>query len=499
MDPRLIAISRTRKVWKNATRNVRVAPIRYFKPETPEDIRLIIQDAESKNFTVRAVGSGHSFSEVAKTNDYLIEMFRLDRIEKIDERFIKEKYRHNGARPRYFVKTEAGITVKALNKKLDQMGLALLNMGAVNYQTVSGALSTATHGSGIAMPAFPDMVQSIILITSGGGYLQVEPTDGITDPDRFSSPQGVKLVQDDDMFYSLLVSFGAMGIIYALTFEVVPEFLIKEQRVMTYWDELKTEILNRNFIKDKVRKFDYVSFRVNPFEVNGRHLCAVVYQQILPGKPKLSLNAHFKNLKSTIFGNIPFISWILIRYLNLNPKYIPRAIDGFLKGTKDKLFIGKSHRTLFQSGANIKRHGLSSEFAFAVDPYKIVHIIDIIIQQAKKNAEIGNIYQSSHVPVRFVQASKAYLSTAYGRETAYVDIPLLQKTIGDYEILDRYQDLIVKEDGMPHWGKINNKLYGRYELIEKFYPKLNVWKAVRQKLDPNKTFVNEFLEKTNLC
>jgi L-gulono-1,4-lactone dehydrogenase len=499
MDPRLKTISKTRKIWRNATRNVKVAPIRFFTPETLSDIKLIIKDAESKGFTVRAVGSGHSFSEVAKSNDYLLKMTSLNKIENIDPLFIKEKYRSNGPQQRYFVKTEAGITIKALNKKLDQMGLALKNMGAVNYQTVSGALSTATHGSGIKMPTFPDMVHSIYLVTSGGEYLQVEPSDGITDPHDFIPTQGEKLIQDDDIFYSLLVSFGAMGIIYAITFEVVPAFIIKEERIMMNWSELKDEILVRDFINNKVRRYDYVSFRVNPFKVKGHHLCSVVFQEILPGKPKLSMNAKFKNLKSVIFGNLPFVSWFMIRYLNINPKSIPGAINGFLKGTKDKLFIGKSYRTLFQSGANIRRHGLSSEFAFPVDAKKIVQIIETIMEQAIKNAEIGNIYQSSHIPVRFVPPSKAYLSPAYNKETVYIDIPLLQKTIGDYEILDRYQDLIVKEGGIPHWGKINNKLYGRYELIRNFYPKLDTWKEIRQKLDPKRTFVSDFMEKANLC
>jgi L-gulono-1,4-lactone dehydrogenase len=499
MNLRLQAISRTRKVWKNATRNVKVAPIRFFAPENIDDVKMIVQDAESKGFTVRAIGSGHSFSEVAKSNDYLLKMTRFDRVEIVEDRLIKEKYLANGPQQRYFAKVGAGKTIKMLNKRLDHLGLALRNMGAVNYQTVSGALSTATHGTGITMPTFPDMVHSIFLVTSGGEYLQVEPSDGITDHEQFTPAHGERLVQDDDIFYSLLVSFGAMGIIVAITFEVVPAFIIKEQRIMMNWDDLRDEILNRDFIGEKVRKYDYVSFRVNPFEVKGFHLCSLVLQEILPGRPKLSLNARYKNIKSVIFGNLPFVSWLMIRYLNINPKAIPGAINGFLKGTKDKLFIGKSFRTLFQSGANIRRHGLSSEFAFPVDGKKIVDVIEMIIAQAKKNAEIGKIYQSSHIPVRFVPASKAYLSPAYDREKVYIDIPLLQKTIGDFEILDRYQDLIVKEGGIPHWGKINNKLYGRYEIIRGFYPKLETWKEIREKLDPKRTFVSEFMERTNLC
>jgi hypothetical protein len=328
--------------------------------------------------------------------------------------------------------------------------------------------------------------------------MQIEPSDGITDPAKFKSERGEQLIQDDDIFYSVLVCFGAMGIIYAVNFEVVPEFLIKETREMTDWNTLKEKLLHEDFIGRDVRKYDYVSFRVNPYAVNGRHLCAIVRQEILPGKPKMSLNAKFKNLKSTIFGNIPLLPTFLIWYLNLRPQAAAKSIDGFLEGTKDKLFIGKSHRTLFQSGTNIKRHGISSEFAFPVDPEKIVRIIELIFSQALRNIRDGNLYQTSHIPVRFVQASKAYLSTAYGRETAYIDIPLLQKTIGDFEILDRYQDMIILEGGIPHWGKINNRLYSKHDVIRKNYPKLEKWQEVRHKMDPEGTFINPFLEKTGL-
>ncbi|MBS0000282.1 MAG: FAD-binding protein [Cyclobacteriaceae bacterium] len=498
MDQRLISISRTRKTWKNATRNVMVSPLRLFFPETPEDIAHIIRDAETNHLCVRAVGSGHSFSPVAISHDYLLNMRNLRKVHQIDKSSLKPEARAHPDFERYYVKAEAGITVKELNRQLDNMGLALRNMGAVNFQTVSGALSTATHGSGIAQPAFPDMVRSLYVAGADGKFFQIEPADGITDPGKFSSERGEQLIQDDDIFYSVLVSFGAMGIIYAVNFEVVPEFLIKEMREMTDWNTLKQQLISGHFIEKVVRKYEYVSFRVNPYAVNGRHLCAVVKQEILPGKPKLSLNSRFKNLKSSIFGNIPLLPTFLIWYLNIRPKAAIKSIDGFLEGTKDKVFIGKSHRTLYQSGTNIKRHGISSEFAFPVDPEKIVEIIEKIFVQAEKNIRDGNLYQTSHIPVRFVQASKAYLSTAYGRETAYIDIPLLQKTIGDYEILDRYQDIIISEGGIPHWGKINNRLYSKHDITRKNFPELTKWQKVRRQLDPRDTFINAFIEKTGL-
>ncbi|SDM34600.1 FAD/FMN-containing dehydrogenase [Catalinimonas alkaloidigena] len=498
MNARLASISKTRVTWKNTTRNVEVSPLRYFFPRQVDDLVAIVQDADAHGLRVRAVGSGHSFSEVAKGRDYLLNMQYLDKVAQVDPQGLHERHRGQGDNARYYVEAEAGITIKNLNIVLDGMGLALLNMGAVNFQTVSGALATATHGSGITMPAFPDMVRSILLVTGGGQLIRLEPADGITDPATFTPRHGEALVQDDDLFYSTLVSFGAMGIMYALTLEVVPAFMIKEQRVMMDWNVLREELIRGDFIEKVVRNYDYVSFRVNPYEVDGQHLCSVVLQEIIPGPPKLSLNARYKNLKTSILGNIPLLPLFTIWYLNRFPKAIPGSINSFLKGTKDKIFIGKSYRTLFQSGTNIRRHGISSEFAFPVDGALIVSVVETIFRQALENVARGNLYQSSHIPVRFVPASQAYLSTAYGRETAYVDIPLLQNTVGDYEILERYQDLIFTHGGIPHWGKINNRLYGKIDITQKNFPRLGIWQRVRAQLDPKGTFISVFMEQAEL-
>ena len=100
--------------------------------------------------------------------------------------------------------------------------------------------------------------------------------------------------------------------------------------------------------------------------------------------------------------------------------------------------------------------------------------------------------------IRFVPASRAYLSTAYGKPTCYIDVPLLQKTRGDFEILQRFQDELIALGGFPHWGKINTRLYGRPDLIADRMPKLSAWQNVRRQLDPEGTFHNDFLEKMQL-
>jgi FAD/FMN-containing dehydrogenase len=133
----------------NILGNVKSNPLLYFYPEHVDDILEIILEAEEKGYRVRAVGSGHSFSEAAKGDEFMMDMKKLRNIERYRTPLVKAPLASNE-----YVLVDAGTTIKRTNRKLDELGLALMNMGAVDFQTVSGALLTGTHGSGIKMPAF---------------------------------------------------------------------------------------------------------------------------------------------------------------------------------------------------------------------------------------------------------------------------------------------------------------------------------------------------------
>jgi FAD/FMN-containing dehydrogenase len=214
-------------------------------------------------------------------------------------------------------------------------------------------------------------------------------------------------------------------------------------------------------------------------------------------KPK-GWGATRRNILSSALGNVEYLIESTIRRMNRRPQNAPKTIEQAIKSTKDIAFFGKSHQVLYQSGLAVIRHGISAEFAFEAKADIIVKVLEAIFKAAAQNAEIGKLYQTSHVPVRFVNASKALLSSCYGKKTVYIDIPLLHNTIGDYELLERYQEMIIKLDGVPHWGKMNNKLYENTEFIRQKYPKWQTWVDVRRDLDPKGTFLNDFIIKMGL-
>ncbi len=490
----LQGISKQNHTWRNATRNVEVTPFLWVTPRHKEDISAAIQYAEKEGLRVRAVGSGHSYSDAPKGRDLLLSMQHLIGVQRTDPRRLKAESKNL-----QLVTVQAGTKIHDLNKTLDNMGLALRNMGAVDYQTVSGALMTGTHGSGIDKPAFPDMVRALRLVGSGGKYIQIEPSDGITDATIPPESEFVELIQDDDLFYATVLSFGAMGIVHELILDVVDAFWMEEQRSLTHWKELRTEILNGCFLP-KVRENDFMGFRINPYPVDKKHLCAVAVQNIIDKQDRQKgLNAKMKNLLSVIGSRLRIIIASTIKALNRDPSKAPGRIQTALKTTKDRNFTGKSFKVLFQSGPAVAEKGYSSEFAFEAKPEILVGAIEASVQLAELLAKQHNFYQSSFLSVRFVKQSKALLSPNFGRDTFYLDVPLLRGTKGERDILAWYQLRMMELGGIPHWGKINERLYEDQDFLETVYgERLTTWRRVQEALDPNRTFINDFIEKTGL-
>ena len=492
MIPRLKEISKTRYTWNNILGNVKSNPLLYFYPRHVDDIREIVLEAEQKKYRVRAVGSGHSFSEAAKGDEFMMDMKWLRHLSIYEAPVVKSAFSANK-----YVIADAGTTIKRTNRKLDKAGLALINMGAVDFQTLSGALMTGTHGSGIKEPAFPDMVRSLRIVGRNAELIQIEPTDGITDPVVHQQhASNIKLIQDDDIFYSTVLSFGAMGIVYQLVLEVVPSYWIVESRHLYKWSEIKPQILDGRFMAD-VYANDWLSFRVNPHEINGDRLVSIIRQN-RENFPPPKWKRGMRNLISTIGGDLEFLVEGVIRAANFKPDLTPKKIQTSMKLMKYKRHKDKSYRVLFQGGAAALRYGISSEIAFKADPQLLVEVMESIFEQTKFNVAYAKIYHPSYIPLRFTQQSKAFLSPAYNGETMFIDIPTLYGILGYADLLESYQERMIGLGGFPHWGKMNMVLYTRHDVIQAKMPMLQKWIDVRRQMDPDGMFLNDFIKRMGL-
>ncbi|MBP8192246.1 MAG: FAD-binding protein, partial [Chitinophagales bacterium] len=141
-------------VFKNWAKNVQSQVANYFQPETEEEIISVVKNHQK----IRMVGTGHSWSGICATNEALLNLDYYNKITHIDKE-------------RKLVTVQAGIKLWQLNILLDKEGLALLNLGSIDQQSIAGAISTGTHGSGIQFQILGSQMREFSLIKADGSKL----------------------------------------------------------------------------------------------------------------------------------------------------------------------------------------------------------------------------------------------------------------------------------------------------------------------------------------
>ncbi|XP_031959215.1 bifunctional epoxide hydrolase 2 isoform X3 [Corvus moneduloides] len=121
------------------------SPELFFRPRSVDEIREILELARQRDKRVKVVGGGHSPSDIACSEDFMIHMGKINRILQVD----KDKQQ---------VTVEAGILLSELNLELDKHGMALANLGAVSEVTAAGVIGTGTHNTGIDHGILPTQV-----------------------------------------------------------------------------------------------------------------------------------------------------------------------------------------------------------------------------------------------------------------------------------------------------------------------------------------------------
>src|SRR5690348_3558915 len=184
--------------WRNWSGSVRCTPASWERPGDVDAIRELVRRAKRDGRRVRVAGSGHSFSPLVATDDVLITLDRMQGIISLDS-------------TRREVTVRAGTTLRALGRDLHAAGFALENLGGVDVQTVAGAISTGTHGSGLGFGSMATQVAGITLVTGDGSVV-----DASVD-------------KDPDLLHAASLALGALGIIVSVTLRVVPAHRLRLQ------------------------------------------------------------------------------------------------------------------------------------------------------------------------------------------------------------------------------------------------------------------------------
>jgi hypothetical protein len=471
-----------RRRWRNHTGNQGIDPLRIVTPMSVEDIVRVVREAESAGTQVRAVGSGHSWSDIALSPGFLLLPTGLVRPLELDE----ELLRPGRADSEPLVQVQSGIRIRELNAHLDSLGFALPNMGGFDGQTLVGVMSTSTHGSGIGFGPVADDARSLELVASGGELYRIEPKYGLTDPRAFAERRpGWRLVQDDDTFNAVRVGMGCLGVVYSVTLAVQHKFYLREVRALSSWEDVRG---NLNQLLSENR---HCEIYFNPYPREGVHHCLVTTRNEASVEQYEEDPHHARHVVVEFLSRLRFTPWIINLVTGLWPQLSPYLIDRALKGLAKRDFTNVSYR-VFNIGAANYLPAYSSEIGVPVDDRGLhLRAVDKVFKVAARHRKLGDMYQSSLISLRFVKASDALMSMMHGHDTMMIELIMVTHTEGGFELLADYEEALYALGGRPHWGQYNT-LTGSDGLVASMYPRIGDWLAVHERLNASGVFDSPF-------
>lgn len=428
--------------WTNWARTAHSSPATTLVPASEDSILTAIAQAAEAGGTVKAVGSGHSFTDCATTTGTLIRLDGFDQVEWVGPA------EADGSR---LVRVGAGITLAKLCQELDARGLALANMGDINKQTISGAISTGTHGTGIGLTGFAAMVEELRIVLADG------------------SVRTVSAAAEPELFEAARLSVGALGVIIALTMRVVPAFTLHAHEAPRPLDEVLESLGDADGPVHGNDHFEFYWFPHTDIALTKANNRVVYNDQPLPTWRRLLDDEIISNGVFTATNNLVRLASGLTRPVNA---IASRALT-------EREYTAASY-DVFVTPRRVRFREMEYSIPVEAVPEAL--------------AEIRAWLDSAGVPVpfpievRFVAADDVWLSTAHGRVSGYIAV---HQYIGmEFERYFRaVADIMAGYDGRPHWGKMH---WLRAEELAELYPRFEDFLRVRDAVDPGRVFANRY-------
>jgi FAD-linked oxidoreductase len=420
--------------WTNWAGTATSRPRRVLRPTSPEEVADAVVAARADGLRVKMPGSGHSFTDIAVTDGMLLDPTALTGITRVD-------------REAMTVTALAGTTLRQLNAALDVLGLALHNMGDVDPQTLAGALSTGTHGSGGVTSSLSGQLEALTLVGGDGVARSVGRGDALLDAAR--------------------VGLGALGILTSVTFRVEPAFVLEaDERPMTWQDVLAS-------YDDLVEENHHVDLYWFPHTDN----CLVkTDNRTLEDPAPLSRARAWVDdelLSNTVFG------WVN-RLTNARPSLAPRVNAISSRALSARTYRDVSHK-VFISPRRVR---------FREMEYSVPREVGMeALAEARRTMERAGWDITFPVEVRCTPPDEAWLSTTHDRDSVYLAFHV-HRDVDHRAYFEGVEQVLREYDGRPHWGKLHTRTAAD---LAPAYPRFADFLALRDELDPDRLFGNDYL------
>ena len=409
------------------------------RPRSTEEVAAVVGRAAGAGRRVKAIGAGHSFTAAAVTEGVQVSLDRMQRVRHVD-------------RQRQQVTVDGGIRLHRLNDALAAAGLALPNLGDIDRQSITGAIATATHGTGLGLGNLAANVVGMELVTGTGDVVHADATT------------------DAELLRVARVGVGALGIVTAVTLQCVPAFDLHARETIEPLDDVLDGLL------DQAAAVDHFELYWMP---GGGRRCQVK-RNVRTDEPRRPQSRAAYVRDKWLGENLGF--GLVCRVGRRFPRATPTVAKLVTAAAGERDLVDRSDR-IFCSPRRVRF--VEMEYGLPVE-----HLADTVreLRAVTKRLPTPILFP---IVVRVSAADDIPLSTAFGRTSGWIAVH--QYRGAPYEeyfgVVERVMDAV---GGRPHWGKLHGQ---RAATLEPRYPQWADFQAARDKLDPDRTFANPYLER----
>jgi L-gulono-1,4-lactone dehydrogenase len=421
--------------WVNWAGDQSCRPAEIVRPDSREELAEAVAGAAAAGRRISVAGSGHSFTEAALTDGTMLRVEALSGVLDAD--------RDSG-----LVRVGAGTVLADLNEELGRLGLAMENLGDIDRQTIAGAISTGTHGTGARLRNISAQVESMELVLADGSVRELS---------RDAEPELLRAAR---------IGVGALGAISAVTLRCVPAFTL--ERVDT--PRPREEVFDA--FQESADAHDHFELFTFPYADNA--LVLERNRTSGPPRPRGRIAAHF--------NDVVLENWAL-GALSATGKAFPRAIPA-LSRLAGRLASGS--RTVDRSDrvfANERRVRFT-EMEFGIPREHGPEAARRVIEWVRSN----RYPVFFPIEMRVAAGDDALLSPSHERDTAYIAVHQY-RGMEWRPYFEAVEEIMSSYGGRPHWGK---RHFQTAETLALRYPAWAEFQRARDELDPGRAFTNEY-------
>lgn len=424
---------------KNWARSFEFHPKEILSPKTTKELQEIIRRAYEEKSIVRTRGSGHSWTGLIKSANFFVHLDEMQGLISVDKE-------NNRAR------AWAGTKLSLFGEEAFKHGMAMANQGDINRQSLAGACTTGTHGTGLTLQSVSNQVSQMTLVTGQGEILDIDQN------------------KNSELLKAAGVSFGSLGIISEMSMNLLPAYKLK---VETFAEDMKTALSKYKERLQENRHLEMFYFPMGDWSMVK--MMNMTDEEVSPRG------------FSHKFNDIVLENWLyeLLNILATKTKSYKSLDQLMRKFVSHNTKVAWSHQA-FPTDRNIRF--MEMEYNLPTEKFEEV------LEEIKHTIKTHNFQTLFPIEIRFVKGDELWLSPAYQRDSVYFAIhTYITENYRPY--FNEVEKIFRKHQGRPHWGKWHTSTASYFEQV---YPKWQDFLKLRKELDPEGVLLNEHLKEVFL-